>query len=295
MKETNFEKYQDFVEAIELSHSKNELEVFVIDLNSIPESVVKQMSFFRNEFFEISLAEDQNEFEFAIDGKLYRPKEEPYICFIAPYQLQSYKVLKGDTKTKGYIIYFSKQAYQNLGKLNISIPFFKRKYESYHQLTHEEYNDLANWAGLMLDEYKNTSHYSNKILISLLSVLVLRSQTILKETKSALSSRPEEIIDYFQSLLEKTSDHQSVRFYADEMALTTKQLNSLTKKILNKTALKVIQESTIEKAKGLILQSNLTFTEIAYKLGFDELSNFSRLFKRITNYSPNQFREERRN
>ncbi len=294
MKETNFEKYQDFVEAIELSHSKNELEVFVIDLNSIPESAVKQMSFFRNEFFEISLAEDQNYIEFAIDGKFYRPQGEPCICFIAPDQLQSYRVTE-DTRSKGYMIYFSKQAYQNLGKLNISVPFFKREYESYHQLTHEEYNDLSNWVKLMLAEYENPSRYSNKILTSLLCVLVLRSQTILKETKSAFSSRPEEVIDHFQSLLEKNSDHQSVQFYADEMALTTKQLNTLTKRVLNKTALKIIQESTIEKAKGLILQSNLTFTEIAYKLGFDELSNFSRLFKRITNYSPNQFREERRN
>ena len=91
-------------------------------------------------------------------------------------------------------------------------------------------------------------------------------------------------------MLEQHYTRKNVQFYADEMALTPKQLNVITKQVLGKTALRVIQEATVEKAKAFIVQSNYTFSEIAYQLGFDELSNFSRLFKRITGDSPNVFK-----
>ena len=99
----------------------------------------------------------------------------------------------------------------------------------------------------------------------------------------------------FYDILIAPDQHRGVQFYADQMALTPKQLNKLTKSVLNKTTLRVIQAATVTRAKALILQSNYTLTEIAYHLGFYELSNFSRLFKRIVGQSPKQYREQGQN
>lgn len=294
MKERVFQQHQDFVKAVNLKEFPAEAEIFVLAIENIPETVVQGVDFFRNEFYEILIATDHTHLEFAIDGMLYPPQAKPFVSFFSPNQLQSYRLLEGEVKTSGYVIYFSKLAYQKLRRNDVLIPFFKREYESYHQINEEEYNTLSSWCELMLLELSNASVYVDEVLHNLLSILAVKAKMILKETKSAYVSRPEQIIDHFLHLLDTDQEHNNVQFYADKMALTTKQLNGLVKEVLNKTALKVIQESTIEKAKALILQSNFTLTEISYRLGFDELSNFSRMFKRIATVSPNQFRVQQK-
>jgi AraC-like DNA-binding protein len=50
----------------------------------------------------------------------------------------------------------------------------------------------------------------------------------------------------------------------------------------------------IEKAKELLINTELKAKEIAYKLGFDSDYYFCRLFKQKTGISPAQFRAQRR-
>ena len=47
----------------------------------------------------------------------------------------------------------------------------------------------------------------------------------------------------------------------------------------------------IERAKQLILQDDLNFTEIARSLGFDSLHYFSRVFKKRTGESPKKYKD----
>ena len=45
----------------------------------------------------------------------------------------------------------------------------------------------------------------------------------------------------------------------------------------------------INKAKELLLESNLYVFEISQQVGFNDTSYFNRTFKRITGYTPNEF------
>ncbi len=47
----------------------------------------------------------------------------------------------------------------------------------------------------------------------------------------------------------------------------------------------------IEKAKNLLLNPNLRVSEIAYEVGFQSLTHFNRVFKKIIGQSPTQYRE----
>lgn len=47
----------------------------------------------------------------------------------------------------------------------------------------------------------------------------------------------------------------------------------------------------MEKAKKLLTQTDLTVTEISYRLGFDSQSYFTKSFKNLTNYSPLVYRK----
>lgn len=48
----------------------------------------------------------------------------------------------------------------------------------------------------------------------------------------------------------------------------------------------------ISEAKNLLRSENHTVSEIAYTLGFENPPYFSRLFKKETGFSPNQFKRE---
>jgi AraC-like DNA-binding protein len=47
-----------------------------------------------------------------------------------------------------------------------------------------------------------------------------------------------------------------------------------------------------EKAKNLLLNPNLRISEIAYQVGFQSLTHFNRVFKKITGQSPTVYREQ---
>jgi AraC-like DNA-binding protein len=46
----------------------------------------------------------------------------------------------------------------------------------------------------------------------------------------------------------------------------------------------------IEKARTLLLNPNLRISEIAYEVGFQSLTHFNRVFKKLLGQSPTEFR-----
>jgi len=48
----------------------------------------------------------------------------------------------------------------------------------------------------------------------------------------------------------------------------------------------------IEKAKNLLLNPNLRISEIAYEVGFQSLTHFNRVFKKLLGQSPTEYREK---
>src|SRR5205814_3119933 len=46
----------------------------------------------------------------------------------------------------------------------------------------------------------------------------------------------------------------------------------------------------IEKAKNLLLNPNLRISEIAYEVGFQSLTHFNRVFKKIIGQAPTEYR-----
>jgi len=51
-----------------------------------------------------------------------------------------------------------------------------------------------------------------------------------------------------------------------------------------------VSRTRIEKAKNLLLNPNLRVSEIAYEVGFQSLTHFNRVFKRIVRESPTEYR-----
>ena len=48
----------------------------------------------------------------------------------------------------------------------------------------------------------------------------------------------------------------------------------------------------VEKARNLLLNPNLRISEIAYEVGFQSLTHFNRVFKKLLGQSPTEYRAQ---
>jgi AraC-like DNA-binding protein len=59
--------------------------------------------------------------------------------------------------------------------------------------------------------------------------------------------------------------------------------------IYNETPGKWIMKRRIEKAANILANSNQSVTEVAFETGFEDLSHFSRVFKKLTGKNPTEY------
>lgn len=99
------------------------------------------------------------------------------------------------------------------------------------------------------------------------------------------------ILKNFKKLVETNfSDWHKVGNYADRLALSADYLNNVIKSSIGKTAKEFIQHRISLEAKRLGVHTQLTSKEIAYRLGFEDPSHFSKFFKNIEGKSFSDFR-----
>jgi YesN/AraC family two-component response regulator len=93
---------------------------------------------------------------------------------------------------------------------------------------------------------------------------------------------------------EYITEHQAENLTLGEVA---KAVNTSTfyfckifRKVTGLNFTDYVSRVRIEKAKNLLLNRNLRVSEIAYEVGFQSLTHFNRVFKKILGVSPTQYR-----
>jgi len=85
---------------------------------------------------------------------------------------------------------------------------------------------------------------------------------------------------------------RKAEFYANELSLSAKRLNELTRSSFGKTISQMINERLILEAKREIGYVRKPIKEISYELGFSEPAYFTRFFGKQTGYTPEDFRRK---
>lgn len=97
----------------------------------------------------------------------------------------------------------------------------------------------------------------------------------------------------FKKLLnEHYKQYRNVQYYADELAITTKKLNSITKKHCGETAIQAIHNRILIEIKRQLMFSDLSHKEIAFDLGFNSPSALNKFVKAKLKETPTSLQQE---
>ncbi|SER56940.1 response regulator [Psychrobacillus sp. OK032] len=103
---------------------------------------------------------------------------------------------------------------------------------------------------------------------------------------------PASTIDQVLAYLEKTPLKQvSLTDAARSVHLNPSYLSQLFKQQLNTKFVDYLTELRIQEGKRLLLNTTLKMSEIAERVGYSEVAYFSNNFKKMTGYSPSEFRK----
>lgn len=112
-------------------------------------------------------------------------------------------------------------------------------------------------------------------------------------TASAANTYTQERFDELTELLEtRIADLKSVSQYAELLNLSSYQLNAITKSMVGKTVTDLINDQILLEAKRYLLATSSQVKDVAYHLGYEDVSYFIRFFKKHTNMSPEVFRQK---
>jgi AraC family transcriptional regulator of arabinose operon len=92
------------------------------------------------------------------------------------------------------------------------------------------------------------------------------------------------------ALDQQYKDPPSVEQLSDEVGLSASRLAHLFRDEVGKSIQSYILEKRLQMAAMLILQTHERISQIAYSVGFGDVSNFNHAFKRRFAMSPRQYR-----
>ena len=96
--------------------------------------------------------------------------------------------------------------------------------------------------------------------------------------------------DYFASELLLVHGTPTVSYCAEKLFISPNYLGDLLKRETGKSAQEHVQFKLINMAKEKIFDNEKPISEIAYELGFKYPQHFTRMFKKETGYTPNEYR-----
>ncbi|MEO0526164.1 MAG: helix-turn-helix domain-containing protein [Bacteroidota bacterium] len=161
-----------------------------------------------------------------------------------------------------------------------------------------EASDFEDYFGLLRKEYGKSNAFNYKTIIESLFVVLISKAEHIKQNQTfhIKNTKKISLFQKFTTLIEKKlSESRSADFYARELGITYKHLNTTCKELLHKTAKNVIDDFVILQAKRSLINSSIKSAQLAYRLGFEDPSNFTKYFKKNTGITPKQFLKSAKN
>ncbi len=184
--------------------------------------------------------------------------------------------------------YFSDNFYSSLYGYIADVGYFQL---AKHEI--KQYTDLLDQ--LQFEYTRKMNSFGRRdiiqhILLALLFRLERKSREIVS-IKMGNTEKKEKYV-YYQFLLlveQNFHTHHNVEFYALAMGIRRRKLSETVKLFTKKSAKLVIKERIILESKRLLAVSNGNLKDIAFQVGFETATYFSRVFKHHTSKTPLEY------
>ncbi|MGO9587171.1 MAG: helix-turn-helix domain-containing protein [Limisphaerales bacterium] len=160
---------------------------------------------------------------------------------------------------------------------------------------------VAGWGVDVDREVLRKAYYSTKVVTarqheSVVKLLVIFAQHLAmlgnqifiqqKNAEPPIIKRAKEYI------YEHHTEELSLARAAKAVNMSTFYFCKMFKKVTNINFTDYLSRVRIEKAKNLLLNPNLRVSEIAFEVGFQSLTHFNRVFKKLLGQSPTEYRAQ---
>ncbi|WP_010134704.1 helix-turn-helix domain-containing protein [Ochrovirga pacifica] len=198
---------------------------------------------------------------------------------------------------EGYILFFTQQfLYQNQIHFNdLSYEFPYNPYINTPTLEIKQNSDYEllkslieiTYTMFIYNEDKTPNH---EILQCMLRVILLKIRSLSKVNGQNFPKTQFELFVRFQQELDLNyASTRNASDYCKILKVSYKELNNTCKNLTQKTIKEFIDDYLILKAKRFLSHPTENVSTTSYQLGFDEVSNFSKFFKKHTKKTPKQF------
>lgn len=270
--------------------------ISVLDLSEMPSDMIGRKRF---GFYCVMLKEHYN-------GKLsYGRGHYEYqagtMIFTSPGQVIGIDVEGEDNHSKGYLLMFHPDFLYatSLAELMKDYFFFAYDVNEALYMSESEKEIIIRLFKSIKDEFNfSEDKHKRRIIASYIETMLnycLRfydRQFVSQKTDiTNIISRLEMALDeYYAKEMAVELGMPSVQYCASCVNLSPNYFGDLVKKETGKSAQHYIHSYIIGKAKTHLISTSMNVSEVAFHLGFRYPHHFSRLFKRHTGHTPNEYK-----
>lgn len=227
-----------------------------------------------------------------IDGIEYNLNKND-VFFIVPGQTHKWNL---NDNIEGFVLNFTTDFVTNflaVGTFILEIPFFQ------NLTTHNVINVIDK--NVRIESIFDKMLYESQLIegtdFILLKVYLIELLILFKKHIDAEASfnyktlQPIKLIKQFEGLVEKHfNNFRFPKEYAKLLNVTPNYLNSTCKRVKGQSAGELIRNRILLESKRLLLNTNMSASEIAFRLSFKDNSYFSRFFKKYVGIAPDEYR-----
>lgn len=274
---------------------KNEQDFVHFDIDNIEDTIynkdLKISKSHKHNFFSIFIIEEGTGMHL-IDFVQYQIKPKS-IFSISPGSVHNWMDTAG---IKGHAITFTEEFYSLYASQKSILREFAFLYGISNipiiNASNQLYKKVLRLTKDIYIEFESSESNKNDVIANyLLILLYFLKRFVTSQDANDLFQNSYPLINQFLILVEENYvKMKNVRDYAVQLNVTSNYLNYLSRKITGKSAGNIIRERLVLEAKRNLIHSDLIISEIAYKLGYEDPSYFARLFKKMTQQTPKEFR-----
>ena len=275
---------------------RNEIGHFnVFKIDPFVGSNARPVPYKRRDYYKITLVIGNSEVHYA--DQVVEVKKQA-LSFSNPHIPYKWEHL--DNIRSGVFCIFNQHFFHQYGNLD-QYAVFQPGGTHIFELTDAQVDQVNAMFKRMFEEINSDYIHKYDVLRTIVFELIhyaMKMQPSAKFDKQPINAS-QRISTLFLELLERQfpidENHQSISLrsasdFAKQLNVHVNHLNRAVKDTTEKTTSQVIAERLLQESKILLKHSTWSVSEIAYALGFTEVTHFNNFFKKHTRLSPLKFR-----